>query len=77
MQECFYLLLLLLDLDFNNLNIDYVRIGVVFAPPQSLILRYFVTPFLVPHLSLFPATPRISSRVKAYRYRVPLLQQKQ
>nr|DAM88312.1 MAG TPA: hypothetical protein [Caudoviricetes sp.] len=43
---------------------------------SRFILRYFVTPFLVPHLSLFPATPRISSRVKAYRYRVPLLQQK-
>nr|DAM88310.1 MAG TPA: hypothetical protein [Caudoviricetes sp.] len=32
MQVGFYLLLLL-DFYFNNLNIDYVRIGVVFAPP--------------------------------------------
>ena len=45
MQECFYLLLLLLDLDFNNLNINYVRIGVVLrssAVAHTPVLRHSV-----------------------------------
>ena len=72
MQECFYLLLLLLDLDFNNLNIDYIRIGVVLR--SSAVAPYSGTSSLRSSSRTYPSSlPPPESRLGSKRIGIEFL----